>query len=284
MSGYLTQLAVRSLGGGPGATPVLRPPTVTPYDAPSPYDDMLAWATDGGAEPVLAKPAPPARTTAQPHHALPHAGQLPAELAVPAAPVEPAPVRRRGRGEPGERRSPDEPGVMAGAAPGAQPATAEPPGVAHVRGAVRPTGDARMAVAATPHDEPALLPSTLPWTRTAPSAPAPRARPVASPAAPATAPRVPLSVTPPLPATRAPVPAEPPGPPLLGVPPSAGPLADPARLAPPAEPAPVIQVTIGRIEVRAAAPPSPPGPRRRAPERRPALDLGTYLRAREEGR
>jgi len=49
---------------------------------------------------------------------------------------------------------------------------------------------------------------------------------------------------------------------------------------PPAAP-PIIRVTIGRVEVRAAAPPAPPV---RLPERQPTLSLDDYLVARREGR
>lgn len=54
----------------------------------------------------------------------------------------------------------------------------------------------------------------------------------------------------------------------------------PARRAEPAA-EPVIQVTIGRIEVRAT--PAPRAPARERPAARPAVDLEEYLRQRAKG-
>lgn len=48
--------------------------------------------------------------------------------------------------------------------------------------------------------------------------------------------------------------------------------------------APIVRVTIGRIEVRAAAPPTTTPTSRRAKEKSPALTLDAYLRSRKEGR
>jgi len=48
--------------------------------------------------------------------------------------------------------------------------------------------------------------------------------------------------------------------------------------------APTIQVTVGRIEVRAITPPAPPAPRTKPARPGPALSLVDYLKQRSEGR
>ncbi|MEK8033828.1 hypothetical protein AACH06_23640 [Ideonella sp. DXS29W] len=106
------------------------------------------------------------------------------------------------------------------------------------------------------------------------AAPAPQGQPTSS----VRAPRTPLLQAPPMPPLRRPEPAQP-----------ARAMARAARQSPstaaqaatPREaPAPV-QVTIGRIEVRAVTAPAPPAPSRRAA---PRLSLDQYLRERHGGR
>ena len=50
------------------------------------------------------------------------------------------------------------------------------------------------------------------------------------------------------------------------------------------KPAPTIQVTIGRIEVRAITLPAPPAPRFKPARPGPALSLDDYLKQRNEGK
>ncbi|MFL6257089.1 MAG: hypothetical protein ACJ74T_18940, partial [Pyrinomonadaceae bacterium] len=47
---------------------------------------------------------------------------------------------------------------------------------------------------------------------------------------------------------------------------------------------PIIEVTIGRIEVRAVPPPAPPPPPQRARQAPPKMSLDDYLRAQSGGR
>ncbi len=103
-----------------------------------------------------------------------------------------------------------------------------------------------------------------------------------APASPEAEPRPPAAPTTSFPGpVTAPVPSSP-APPLLSppsTPPSVSSVASPESS--PA-PAPSIQVTIGRVEIRAAPPPPAPArPAASAPARRPALPLEEYLRRRD---
>ena len=279
MSDFLSRLADRSQGRARLARPRQR--SRFEHPAPSPLSESAA----SGLPPTTAEEEIPAA---------PSTGELPAP--VPAGRADTDPPRRKGRALTPAPTSEPKALVPEVAAPGRR-------GTPH-RQADR--GEASVAAAAAPWEAGSARPETPRRPPTAPdSGPAPR-RPEGPPASAAEGASPRAEAAPPAPPRARPegqVAAEPPsrrrsqapegaadpGPGLVtpaSAAPSrrAGPLGDRVGKRRPAgaESEPVVKVKIGRVDVRAVAPPSPPVRDRRPSG--PKLTLGDYLRARNERR
>lgn len=271
MSGFLHQLAARSLGLAPAA----RPRAALPYAAPTPETPVPALAAVAPEAPaaVAAAPLPvawcdvsgpapePAAVPPAERHAAEPASHAPAtNNEIPALPsVSPAPIAPRQRPETnweGDRPATLHPAIGALPAPAAAIPNAHPPANQAATDS-RPAGDApaaglldletlvsRLVGQATSHRP--LSPDGTPSPSTA--------------VAPAT-----------------------------GQPPRAGHTSHrPAErrdtleaASPAADTAPEVHITIGRLEVNPPSRPTPPPPRPRGPA---PLSLGDYLARRTGGR
>ncbi len=360
MSGYLTGLAVRSLGpgadadGGPGAPGLLRPATATWY-APeaaydtSAYDEAADWPEDGampqehrGPQTLGAPPVPNsgALLESPPPHPTPDpaAGASPPEpdelsagtdgtgprsraaaITTPHLPPVPSPSRPVRPGAVEQVVPEESPPDSADRAPsplrqdrcstpretngvGTRQQETDPPRGARspggdtgvTRNGSGPSGTAAPSIAPDPPTD-AMLTEAMPaggqgdLPAAAERSTGQRAHPEPQvPAAAATgsagggasvcleeraAAISAESLTPP-----------PETPTLLPVPGAPRPTSKPTPLASTADESPTVQVTIGRIEVRAAPPPAPASAPRRTPARRAGPSLAEYLRAREGGR
>ncbi|MBI2278266.1 MAG: hypothetical protein HYU74_13000 [Dechloromonas sp.] len=273
MSGFLHQLAARSLGLAPAA----QPRAALPYAAPAP--ETLAAAVES---------APAALPSLAP------------------APTLPAPPRLRGDVKPAHDLAPlhGQPASDAGDDPAAsadgRPAPTAPsphPTVLPQTAALRHGAHESLPPAPPRRDMPVNPPLTVgPASRSAEPTAAPNSHPVGAVSSDRLSDLESLVSRLLSPATHRPAPApEPPGSPTTGTPPPTGwrpdqtltvrPQAgreDLAKAAGPApETTPEVHITIGRLEVNPPSRPAPPPPRPRGPA---PLALGDYLARRAGGR
>jgi ribonuclease E len=281
MSNLLTHLAARSLGAKEQGVPALRPRLPSLYEPGADKNpdrtERLAVEVEAEAPEADSRPARPEGARRPSFEPRPPATQDPS-LSAPNAAAAPAARSPRPMRETVVRERPEEPSARR-----APPQNSAPPaGVLAPAAMIQPPpsqGAAEKArTGALGRDEP---PTTL--RPVVPAAEAAAARPSAALAAPKIA--APQVLAPPIrveaatpggrnETDRAPKPS---APPVVPAPPRAS-LRREQRLAPEPSAPQRVQVTIGRIEIRAAAASPPP----MAPVRpKPAMSLDDYLAQRE---
>jgi hypothetical protein len=252
MTDLFGRLAQRALASGLAVRPITPPVFGAPASPPTELADRGAARAPGqggavasGGRPASAKDLPPADPRGEPRFG----GER-----LPARGVVPRPQRRRSAPTEAEAREAAGPGedTRGAAAAARRPQVVE--GRATVGSTVRPAA----ALAAEPAMDRAAVGRSLPAARES------RASELDRGVVPASRDR----------ADPAPRPRTPPGETA-----STRPRRQQPAQQPPAPPA--IRVTIGRVEVRAAAPPAAATPR---PPRPPRLSLDDYLEARRGGR
>jgi hypothetical protein len=274
MSDFLSTLLARARGDAPGESPavLLQPRPLARFEptAPAGWDALTFSAESSPAEPPPPAPGAPPPPLAPPDYRSPipmtpagHAPDPGLATGLSPKPQPPPPAAR-------DQQQPQTPGgPLAKPAPAplaAPPLTPQPPLAPPAGDGARPSrppiepNPAEISTTTPPGVQPAL--TILPESERLASSPAPTSDP---------ADRLPAHLEPALPPPRTgrlqpalPAPPEAPAPP------------------PAAPPDPVINVTIGRVEIRAAAP--APAPERRPRPEPPVLSLDDYLRRRQQER